>query len=71
MAFRPGRTFRIVATRANRQPALGVYVQSSAPRILHASGLVVLTLAGNRISELTRFDASVLPQFGLPRTLPL
>ena len=71
VAFRPGRTFRMVATRANRQPALGVYVAEQHTGILHANGLVVLTLAGNRISELTRFDASVLPRFGLPRTLPL
>jgi hypothetical protein len=30
----------------------------------------VLTLAGDHISALTRFDNSVLPSFGLPRTLP-
>jgi hypothetical protein len=30
----------------------------------------VLTLAGDRVSVLTRFDNSVLPRFGLPRTLP-
>jgi len=32
--------------------------------------VIVLTLAGNQISAITRFDNSVLPQFGLPRTLP-
>ena len=36
----------------------------------HANGLLVLTLAGERISVMTRFDNSVLPRFGLPRTLP-
>jgi hypothetical protein len=30
----------------------------------------VLTLAGNRIRANTRFEASVLPWFGLPRSLP-
>jgi hypothetical protein len=30
----------------------------------------VLTLAGNRISAMTRFENSVLPWFGLPRSLP-
>jgi RNA polymerase sigma-70 factor (ECF subfamily) len=33
-------------------------------------GLIVLTLAGDRISAITRFnDNSVLARFGLPRTL--
>jgi len=30
----------------------------------------VLTLAGDRIGALTRFETSVLPWFGLPRSLP-
>jgi hypothetical protein len=30
----------------------------------------VLTLAGHQISAITRFEPGVLPQFGLPRTLP-
>jgi RNA polymerase sigma-70 factor (ECF subfamily) len=30
---------------------------------------MVLTLAGDRISALTRFDNSNLARFGLPRTL--
>jgi RNA polymerase sigma-70 factor (ECF subfamily) len=29
----------------------------------------VLTLSGERISALTRFDSSVLPWFGLPASL--
>ena len=33
-------------------------------------GLQVLTLAGDRICGITRFDNSVLARFGLPRTLP-
>ncbi len=31
---------------------------------------MVLTLSGTRICAMTRFDTSVLPSFGLPRTLP-
>jgi RNA polymerase sigma-70 factor (ECF subfamily) len=69
VAFRPGRSWRVVATRANRQPAIGVYVADQHSGIWHANGLVVLTLAGSRISAMTRFDNSVLPRFGLPRTL--
>jgi RNA polymerase sigma-70 factor (ECF subfamily) len=37
---------------------------------MHATGLLVLTLAGHRISAMTRFDNSVLTYFDLPRTLP-
>jgi RNA polymerase sigma-70 factor (ECF subfamily) len=38
--------------------------------VLHANGLLVLTLTGDRICAMTRFDNSVLSRFGLPRTLP-
>ena len=69
VAFRPGRTFRLVATRANQQPAFGVYVADLHTPVFHASGLLVLTLAGEQICGMTRFDNSALPHFGLPRTL--
>ena len=67
--FRPGRTLRLIATRANRQPAFGVYVRDDHATIAYANGLLVLTLTGGQISVLTRFDNSALPSFGLPRTL--
>ena len=70
LAFRSGRRYRLVATRANGQPAVGVYVYDRHAPVLHANGLMVLTLSGDRISTITRFDASVLPRFGLPRSLP-
>jgi RNA polymerase sigma-70 factor, ECF subfamily len=70
LAFRPGRRCRLVATRANGQPAFGVYLGDPHAPVLHANGLLVLTLAGDRISMITRFDTSVLPRFGLPRFLP-
>jgi RNA polymerase sigma-70 factor (TIGR02960 family) len=72
ISFRGGsRQFRLVPTRANGQPAFGAYLRDAQAPIAHAHGLIVLTLAGNRISAITRFmDNSVLPQFGLPRTLP-
>jgi hypothetical protein len=57
-------------TRANGQPAFGAYLRDPAGGVRHASGLRVLTLAGNRICGLTRFDNGVLPRFGLPRSLP-
>jgi hypothetical protein len=61
---------RLVATRANGQPAFGLNVRDPHARIHHAMGLLVLTLRGQRISAMTRFDNSALSDFGLPRTLP-
>ena len=69
-AASPHMRRRLVATRANGQPAFGIYVRDPRAPILHATGLLVLTLAGDRIRAMTRFDTSVLAYFGLPRTLP-
>ncbi len=68
-AFRPGWTSRLIATRANGQPAFGFYVRDPQG-VSQAIGLLVLTLSGNRICAITRFDNSVLDRFGLPRILP-
>ena len=64
-----GRRFDLVPTRANGQPAFGAYLRASSG-IRYGTGLLVLTLTGDRISSVTRFDTSVLPWFGLPRSLP-
>jgi hypothetical protein len=67
--FGAGRRFDLVPTRANGQPAFGAYLRAPAG-IRHGTGLYVLTLAGDRICAMTRFDKSVLTWFGLPRSLP-
>ncbi len=67
--FAAGRRFDLVPTRANGQPAFGAYLRAPAG-IRHGTGLYVLTLTGDRICAMTRFDNSVLPSFGLPRSLP-
>jgi RNA polymerase sigma-70 factor (ECF subfamily) len=67
--FRAGRRYDLVPTRANGQPAFGAYVRGPNG-IRHGIGLYVLTLKGDRICAMTRFDKSVLPWFGLPRWLP-
>jgi RNA polymerase sigma-70 factor (ECF subfamily) len=67
--FRSGRRVVLLPTRANGQPAFGAYLRASTG-IRHGAGLFVLTLAGDRICAFTRFDNSVLPWFGLPRSLP-
>jgi RNA polymerase sigma-70 factor (TIGR02960 family) len=67
--FGSGRRVDLVPTRANGQPAFGAYLRASTG-IRHGTGLFVLTLTGDRICAFTRFDNSVLPWFGLPRSLP-
>jgi RNA polymerase sigma-70 factor (ECF subfamily) len=67
--FRSGRRFDLVGTRANGQPAFGAYLRAPTG-IRHGVGLYVLTLTGERICAMTRFENSVLSSFGLPRLLP-
>ena len=67
--FAAGRRFDLVPARANGQPAFGAYLRAPAA-ICHATAFYVLTLAGDQVCAMTRFEASVLPWFGLPRSLP-
>jgi RNA polymerase sigma-70 factor (TIGR02960 family) len=67
--FGAGRRFDLVPTRANGQPAFGAYLRAP-DGVRHGTGLYVLTLAGDRICAMTRFENTVLPWFGLPRSLP-
>ena len=67
--FGAGRRYGLVPIRANGQPAFGRYLRGPAG-IRHATGFYVLTLAGRPDLAMTRFEASVLPWFGLPRSLP-
>ncbi|MDX6366381.1 MAG: hypothetical protein QOK30_1457 [Nocardioidaceae bacterium] len=70
VAFREGRRYRLVSIRANRQPAVATYRIDPQTQASHAFGLLVLTLSGDKISALTRFDNTALAAFGLPETLP-
>ena len=71
-ASRGDRLDRLVATRANGQPAFGQYVGDVHAPVGRGVGVIVLTLDHDRISHLTRFGGSAqLARFGLPRTLPL
>ena len=67
--FGARRHYKLVRTRANGQPAFGLYFVG-ADGVAHATGLVVIELAGDKVSALIRFEKSVLPSFGLPRSLP-
>ena len=71
-AFRPGRSSRLMPTRANGQPAFGLYVREPLAPVARASGILVLTLAGSQISAVTGFpDSNARRFFGLPSTLPV
>jgi RNA polymerase sigma-70 factor (ECF subfamily) len=65
----PGRHYSLVPTRANDQPAFGAYVLGpDATR--YATGLFTVTLAGDRIGAMSRFEATEFAWFGLPLSLP-
>jgi RNA polymerase sigma-70 factor (TIGR02960 family) len=67
--FGAGRRFDLVPTRANGQPAFGAYLRAPTG-VRHGAGLYVLTLTSDRICAMTRFENTVFPWFGLPRSLP-
>ncbi|GIH20544.1 RNA polymerase subunit sigma-70 [Rugosimonospora africana] len=70
VVFRPGRTYRVVPTRANGQPAFGVYVADPHASVYRAYTLLVIT-ADDHITTITGFsNTNVMARFGLPRTLP-
>jgi RNA polymerase sigma-70 factor (TIGR02960 family) len=68
-AIFPGRVYRLIPTRANGQPAFGVYIRDPATGVFHVNGMLVLTLAGDRVRAMTRIDNTPIARFGLPRRL--
>jgi RNA polymerase sigma-70 factor (ECF subfamily) len=70
VTFRPGRTYRVVPTRANDQPAFGLYLADPHASVYRAYCLLVITTAGDHITAITAFNTNVMTRFGLPRTLP-
>ena len=68
-ALRPGWTARLIPTRANGQPAFGLYARDPETGSFYTVGLMVLTLSGTHISAMTRFDPRILPWFGLPTSV--
>lgn len=60
----------LVPTRANYQPALAAYVRDPSGTRATAYGIMVLTVDGGAIAEITGFtDPSLFPLFGLPDRL--
>jgi RNA polymerase sigma-70 factor (ECF subfamily) len=66
-----GRTrWRVLPTSANGQPAFGHYIWDFEAGAFVANELSVLTIAGDRIAELTVFrDPPQLTRFGLPERI--
>jgi RNA polymerase sigma-70 factor (ECF subfamily) len=58
---------RLVVTRANGHPALAAYLPDESTQGCRGYGIMVLTLAGDRIATITGFpDPELFPLFGLP-----
>jgi hypothetical protein len=70
VTFRPGRTYRVVPTRANGQPAFGVYLADPRAGVHRAQCLLVITTDGDQITAITSFSTDLMTRFGLPRTFP-
>ncbi|HEY3546155.1 MAG TPA: sigma-70 family RNA polymerase sigma factor [Propionicimonas sp.] len=66
-----GHGVRLVATRANNQPAFGYYLPDDSAGVYRAAGLLVLSVCPSGIVSITRFgDRGTLDLFGLPGVLP-
>ena len=62
-----GQSSRLIATRANGEPAFGTYYIDPRSGLVQQSGLLVLSLAGAGVSELTWFlGPGYLERFDLP-----
>jgi hypothetical protein len=69
--WRGERRAHLIPVRANTQPAFGSYLGDRATSTAVPAGLVVLTVAGDRIAAITRFHIDALyRRFGLPQSLP-
>ena len=64
------RRWRVVATRANGQPAFGHYVWEDDAGSFRPHSVNVVALRGAQIAEITAFlDATAIARFGLPEEL--
>ncbi len=61
--------WRLVPTRANRQPAAACYLRSPGDTAFRSFKIDVLRIADGAIAEITTFGAKHFPAFGLPAVL--
>jgi RNA polymerase sigma-70 factor (TIGR02960 family) len=64
----PGE-WRLVAVRANRQPAAASYLRPWGGSEFEAFKFDILRIEGGKVAEITTFDAGLFPVFGLQPTL--
>lgn len=62
---------RMLATRANRQPAAATYIHIPGEPDYRAFSLSVVTIDEGFLTELAQFGPELFPAFKLPNTLPL
>jgi RNA polymerase sigma-70 factor (TIGR02960 family) len=62
--------WRLLPTRANRQPAAACYLRDSAETEFRAFKIDVLRVVDGAIAEATTFGVKHFPAFGLPAVLP-
>jgi RNA polymerase sigma-70 factor (ECF subfamily) len=66
----PEKTFRLLPAAANGQPTLAGYIWNEQTRSFEAESILVLTVRGDRIEEITAFRTPELfPRFGLATRL--
>jgi RNA polymerase sigma-70 factor (ECF subfamily) len=68
-AFEGMGDWRLVATRANRQPAAASYLRAPGDTAFRALKLDVLRIEGGLIAEITTFGSELFAAFGLAPTL--
>ncbi|MEU0487185.1 RNA polymerase subunit sigma-70 [Streptosporangium sp. NPDC006013] len=61
--------WRVLPTRANRQPAAAAYLRRPGESEYQGSWLGVLRVEGGLVTQITTFGAEIFPAFGLPSTL--
>jgi RNA polymerase sigma-70 factor (ECF subfamily) len=61
--------WRLVETRANRQPAAASYLRAPGDTVFRAFKIDVLRIEDGLIAEITTFGARLFDAFGLPATL--
>jgi RNA polymerase sigma-70 factor (TIGR02960 family) len=64
----PGE-WRLVPTSANRMPAAACYLREWDKTEFVAFKIDVLRIVGGKVAEVTTFNSTLFPEFGLPTTL--
>jgi RNA polymerase sigma-70 factor (TIGR02960 family) len=61
--------WKLLPTRANRMPAAACYLREHGGTEFRAFKIDVLCIVGDKIKEITTFDAHMFDAFGLPETV--